>query len=277
MSVNNLPKLITFDGEARSGKGTIVQATKDYLRDECGYNVMLIDAGQVFRVLVVAAIRAGVDVDDPAAIDAFLGDEAQAEASIQLVKDVYHMSKDERDGLLYTNEVGANSAKIGARPLSQTFKDELLKKWMHDARVEGYEVVLLDGRALEETGKMLEAEELCDFAAGLYFTCDSVVGARRTLGYAAKAYDELTDSERHAVNELVQQIDARNAADRERAVQPIVPPRGASVYHLPDAPDGFADDVVRPMVIFDTSAEVSKQDMPVPVAKMTAQILAKLP
>ena len=55
---HQIPKLITFDGEARSGKGTIVQATKDYLRDECGYHVMLIDAGQVFRVLVVAAIAA---------------------------------------------------------------------------------------------------------------------------------------------------------------------------------------------------------------------------
>jgi len=71
-----LPKLVTFDGEARSGKGTIVQTTKDYLRDECGYEVMLIDAGQVFRVLVVGATRAGVDVNDPGAIDAFLADEA---------------------------------------------------------------------------------------------------------------------------------------------------------------------------------------------------------
>ena len=68
----DLQKLVTFDGEARSGKGTVVQATKDYLRDECGYSVMLIDAGQVFRVLVVGATRAGVDMDNPDAIDAFL-------------------------------------------------------------------------------------------------------------------------------------------------------------------------------------------------------------
>jgi cytidylate kinase len=70
MNQNMVPKVVTFDGEARSGKGTIAQATKDYLRDECGYEVMLIDRGQTFRVLVVAAANAGVDLDAPEAIDA---------------------------------------------------------------------------------------------------------------------------------------------------------------------------------------------------------------
>ena len=233
---------------------------------------MLIDAGQVFRVLVVAATRANVDMDDPAALDVFLADDAQAERCVQLVKDVYHMSKDERDRLLYTNQVGANSAKVGARPLSQAFKDSLLKKWLHDARVEGYQVVLLDGRALEEVGKMLETEDLCDFILGLYFTCNSVVGARRTLGYATKSYDELADDERRAVNELVLQIDARNAADRERAVQPIVPPRSAKVYHLPDAPVEFP--ARRPMIIFDTSANMTKHEMTLPVAQCVVKALS---
>src|SRR5690606_4618834 len=141
------------------------------------------------RVLVVGATKAGVDINDPVALDAFLGDDEQAEKCVQLVKQVYHMTKDERDALLYTNEVGANSAKVGARPLSQAFKDELLKKWLRDAREEGYEVVLLDGRALEETGSMLETKGLCSFVMGLYFVCDAKVGARRTLGYAATEYN----------------------------------------------------------------------------------------
>src|SRR5690606_3264528 len=116
--------------------------------------------------------RAGVNLDDPDAIDAFLSDDKNAEDSVELVKQVYHMTKDERDDLLYTNIVGENSAKVGARPLSQDFKDELLKKWMRGARTEGYEIVLLDGRALDEVGSRLHAEGLCDFRAGLYFICD---------------------------------------------------------------------------------------------------------
>lgn len=266
-----LPKLVTFDGEARSGKGTVVQATKDYLRDECGYKVMLIDAGQVFRVLVVGATRAGVALDDPAAIDAFLQDDTKAEYCTRLVKEVYHMDKETRDALLYTNEVGVQSAKIGARPLSQAFKDELLKKWLRNAGTEDYEVVLLDGRALEETGMMLENEGLCTFTMGLYFVCDPIVGARRTLGYASTPYEELDSTARGAVDELAAQVVARNEADRNRVVQPIVRPLNAPVLVLPDVED-TANTIKTPrfMATVDTSAHMTKFEMAMPVAKIVA-------
>lgn len=270
-SQNPLPRLVTFDGEARSGKGTVVGATKDYLREKLGLNVMLIDAGQVFRVLVVAAMKDGVDLEDAAAIDAFLANEEKSRECAQFVKDVYHMTKDERDALLYTNEVGVNSAKIGARPLSQEFKDGLLKKWLQDARVEGYDTVLFDGRACEETGIMLENAGLCEFKLGLYFTCDPQVGARRTLGHAATAYDDLDDAAKHAVDELVEQINARNSADRNRPVQPIVPPAGVTVSRLPEIVKYTGDS--RPMYIIDTSAEITKDEMALPVSQLVASQL----
>lgn len=269
-----LPKLITFDGEARSGKGTVVQATKDYLRDECGYKVMLIDAGQVFRVLVVAATQAGIDLNDTKALDAFLADPIEVERCVQFVKAVYHMDKVERDALLYTNEVGANSAVVGARPLSQDFKDELLKKWLHDARLEGYQVVLLDGRTLEQAGKMLEAEGLCDFVLGLYFICDPIVGARRTLGFANKSYVELGEDDRKSVDELVEQINERNRKDKVRTTQPIAPPVGAPTYVLPDVAI-LENPEERLMAIIDSSAEISKDTMTLPVAKLAASVLTK--
>ena len=272
--IGELPQLITFDGEARSGKGTIVQATKDYLRDECGYKVMLIDAGQVFRVLVVAATQAGIDLNDPEALDAFLADPVEIVKCVQFVKSVYHMEKTERDGLLYTNEVGANSAVVGARPLSQDFKDELLKKWLHDARIEGYEVVLLDGRTLEQAGKMLESDGLCDFVLGLYFICDPVIGARRTLGFAHKSYDELNEDEKQSVDELVVQINERNRKDKERVTQPIAPPEDADTYVLPKVPTLFHTNE-RLMVVIDSSAEISKEIMTRPIAKLTAEVLTK--
>jgi cytidylate kinase len=267
-----LPKLITFDGEARSGKGTIVQAMKDFIRDELGYKVMLIDGGQVFRCLVVAAARAGVDLDDPLAIDTFLADDQNAEASVRFVKDVYHMSKSERDALLYTNQVGVDSAKIGARPLSQAFKDELLKKWLRDAREESFQVVLLDGRALEETGTMLERGGLCDFTAGFYFVCDPQVGARRTLGYAATTYDELSEEQRQRVNELVIQIVTRNDADRKRDVQPIVEPVNAPRFKLPKLADYHLSEE-RFMAIIDTSGEMTKNAMCEPMFELIRIIL----
>lgn len=233
---------------------------------------MLIDAGQVFRCLVVAATNRGVNMDDPVAIDAFLADEQSAEACVQFVKAVYHMEKIDRDALLYTPEVGVASAKIGARPLSQNFKDMLLKKWLRDAREESFEIVLLDGRALEETGSMLEREGLCEFKIGLYFVCDATVGAMRTLGLANARYETLSDIDKTSVDTLAAQIIERNRADRERTVQPIVPPANAPQYVLPDVPalrhvDG------RFMATIDTSADLTKDAMTAPVITLVSSLL----
>ena len=267
---NPLPILVTFDGEARSGKGTIVQATKDYIRDHEGHKVMLIDAGQVFRVLAVAATRAGVDLDDGAQVDAFLSDDKNAEDSVQLVKDVYHMGKDERDALLYTNGVGLGSAKVGACGLSMTFKNSLLKKWLRDARVDGFDVVLLDGRALDEVGTMLENEGLCDFKIGLYFICDPIIGAKRTLGLASKSYEALTQEEKTAVDELVAQIGVRNQSDAQRAVEPIIRPN-VPVSRLPEIEP--ATSTGRPMYLIDTSNDQSKDEMSAPVTRLVTDAI----
>ncbi len=269
--------LVTFDGEARSGKGTIAQRTKDILRDEYGYHVMLIDRGQTFRVLVVAAERAGVDLEDPKAIDTYLEDEKNIAECIQFVKDVYHMGKDERDALLYTNRIGVDSAKVGARPASQAFVKSLTKKWMRDAGSEGYEIVLIDGRALETVAREMDAEGLCDLRLGLYFTCDAQVGARRTLGFANKSYKELSDEERDEVDKLVEQINVRNHKDRyDRVIDEdkLIPPAGAAVYALPDMPT-VENHTNAPMFIIDTSAELTKDAMSLPVAKFVASSLLK--
>lgn len=273
MITKTVPMLVTFDGEARSGKGTIVQATKDYLRDECGYKVMLIDRGQTFRVLVVAAKRAGVDLDDPGAIDKYLENEENIAACVKFVKEVYHMEKAGRDSLLYTNEVGENSAKIGSRPSSQAFVKMLTKKWLRDAGKEGFEVVLVDGRTLEAIAHEMQDEGLCKYKLGLYFVCAPVVGARRTLGYAKKSYDELAENERTEVDNLVKQIIERDRRDKERTTERLTPPLAAKTYALPHVPTVQKTGGV-PMCIIDTSAELTKDEMSLPVAKFVAESLA---
>lgn len=272
ITTHTLPKLITFDGEARSGKGTIVSRVKDCLRDEHGYRVMLIDAGQVFRCLVVAATNRGVDMDDPTAIDRFLGDEESAEACVQFVKAVYHMEKIDRDALLYSSEIGVNSAKIGARPLSQEFKDRLLRKWLRDAGAEGFEIVLLDGRALEEVGKRLEAEHLCTYILGFYFICDPNIGALRTLGFAADQIEALSAQDRKRVEMLASEIVQRNQADAERDVQPIVPPVDAPTIKLPDSTE-INMSASRHMAIVDTSAVMTKDQMTDPIERLVISLL----
>jgi cytidylate kinase len=264
----SLPKLITFDGGARSGKGTIVSLIKDYLRDSLGLKVMLIDAGQVFRVLVTVLNDDHIDFDDSAAIDALLSDENYLARCARRVKEVYHMSKAERDKLLYSSEISINSAKVGARPLSQDFKDNLLRKWLRDAYNEGVEVVLLDGRALEEVGGMLAAEGLCQYVLGLFFVCDPIVSAQRTLGLMPRPYEELSDALQHDVDELVRQIEARNLSDQTRAVHPVMPPAGAPVYLVSELPDHLPPAKPCPMVIVDRSVELPFHTMAQPVIRL---------
>lgn len=274
MTNKTTPMLVTFDGEARSGKGTIVQKTKDYLRDECGYKVMLIDRGQTFRVLVVAAERDGVMLDDPLAIDSYLADETTIARCVQFVKDVYYMPKEERDALLYTDQVGADSAKIGARPASQTFVKMLTKKWVSDAAKDGFSVVLVDGRALEGIGREMHAEGLCEYRLGLFFVCDKTVGARRTLGYAATPYVMLSEEERQSVDRLVQQITERNRLDYEREVERLIRPTGTEIYTLPVMPRPPANSGTAPLFTIDTSADLTKEEMSLPVARFVAEVLA---
>lgn len=233
---------------------------------------MLIDAGQVFRCLVVAATNREIDLNDPAAIDEFLGNEQSVEECVGFVKAVYHMQKVDRDALLYTPEVGVNSARIGARPLSQAFKDELLRKWLRDAGEEGFDIVLLDGRALEEVGIQLEALKLCYFIAGLYFVCDAKMGAMRTLGFAGHKFEDLSDVDAQKVTELMSQITERNRADSERTVQPIVRPAKAPVVKLPELYSDIPKNA-RFMATVDTSAPMLKIDMATPVIRIVATVL----
>ncbi|MGB4767828.1 MAG: (d)CMP kinase [Candidatus Saccharimonas sp.] len=270
---NPLPKLVTFDGEARSGKGTVVGLVKDYLRDERSHKVMLIDAGQVFRVLVVAMMQAGVNLDAPEQIDAYLSDDGNIVRGVQFVKRVYRMPKQQREALLYTNDVSVNSAKVGARGLSQAFKDNLLRKWLSDARMEGFDTILLDGRALEEVGEMLENEGYCEYALTLYFVCDPVVSAQRTLGHMPRPYEQLDDALKVQVDQLVAQIHARNESDKRRAVQPVVPPANTPTYPVVEVPVSLPSRLPRPAAIIDRSAELPLNIMVAPLARLIAKTL----
>ena len=263
-----LPSLVTFDGQARSGKGTIVSLVKDYLRDECEQRVMLIDAGQVFRVLVIVLHEAGIDLDDAAAIDAYLGDESHTTEAVARVKQVYRMPSADREVLLYAPHISNDSARVGARPLSQTFKDSLLRKWLRDAADEGFDTVLLDGRALGEVGSALAREGLCEFVLELFFVCDPVVSAQRSLGHMPIPYGELPRDLRAQVDELVTQITARNDADATRSVQPVVPPVGALEYLVSELPDQLPPRDPCPAAIVNRSVELPRDTMALPVARL---------
>ena len=137
-----------------------------------------------------------------------------------------------------------------------------------------YDVVLLDGRALEETGAMLVSHGLCELDVGLYFVCDAEMGARRTLGLASKTYQELREFEKIEVDTLMRQIEVRNHADRVRTVQPVKPPEQAQHWLLPNSIDYKASSQTTPVFYtVDTSADMSKAAMTQPVCRFLGSYL----
>lgn len=133
-------------------------------------------------------------------------------------------------------------------------------------------MVLLDGRAGKEVGQMLEDLKLCKFIAGLYFVCDPIIGAKRTLNYATIAHSDLNKIQRAEVDSLVQQIIARNLSDRNRVVQAVIPPDGAPIFILP-----YVGDLIKTngpaMATIDTSANMNKSEMTLPVVNLIEKIL----
>lgn len=149
--MEQLPALITFDGDARSGKGTIVSLVKDYLRDERGRRVMfLIDAGQIFRVLVVVCREAG-GTSIARIRSTHTSPRRRAKPKRLRASNKSTACQKPTAKRYYIRQRSASTVKIGARP-EPDFKDGLLRKWLRDARAEGFDTVLLDGRALGEVG-----------------------------------------------------------------------------------------------------------------------------
>ena len=118
-------------------------------------------------------------------------------------------------------------------------------------------------------------ESLCDYRLGLYFVCDDVMGARRTLGYAATQYEDLTDEQRQEVDALVEQIYIRNHRDHVREVEPLVLPADAPICRLPGGINDDQIDPERPMVVVDTSADMTKREMSMPIAELVARYVAE--
>jgi hypothetical protein len=77
------------------------------------------------------------------------------------------------------------------------------------------------------------------------------------------------------VDQLVEQIGIRNHKDRHDRVDDadrLLPPAKAETYRLPEVPSLLEGPDI-PMYILDTSDELTKEAMSLPVAKFVAEVL----
>lgn len=180
--------IIAIDGPAASGKGTIARR----LAKE--FDLAYLDTGLLYRAVACAALEAGVDLNDEAAM-----------AKIAACIDVGQLD----DLQLRTADAGTAASQISAYP---AVREQLLQRQRDFASRAGGAV--LDGR---DIGTVVSPEA----DAKLFITASVEVRARRRAAQLRAMGHHITDL-RMAVD-----LTERDRRDKTRAVSPMRPAEDA--------------------------------------------------
>jgi 3-phosphoshikimate 1-carboxyvinyltransferase len=189
--------VLTIDGPTASGKGTLASA----VAAELGYR--LLDSGAVYRAAAIAALQAGVDAGDEAALEEHaLGMDLRFEAGRTLLA-----GADVCD-LLRLEAVGALASRISAWP---KVRSAVLGVQTAFRRLPG---LVADGR---DMGTVV----FPDAALKVFLTASAVERAeRRHKQLISKGIPANIDS-------LRADLEARDARDIQRSVSPLKPAEDA--------------------------------------------------
>jgi cytidylate kinase len=222
------PALITFEGEAGSGKGTCSKATK-VAAERLGLKVVLIDQGIKFRTLGLTALESGVDLQDPAATDAFLSDESIPQMLAVRRSQIEQLDPDAQEDLLYTPQLNDASKRIGGSDFAHPTAISALYKEVTKAVYDDSDLIIVDGRAMEKYGKLIDNAGYVDYLVGFYFRCGDVSAASHrapdVFGKDFESnYNSMSDTQKAACFDEIMRIRQRNKDDSQRKIDPMTEP-----------------------------------------------------
>jgi cytidylate kinase len=208
---NSTIPVITIDGPTASGKGTVASRVADRL----GFH--LLDSGSLYRLTALTALRRGTDFNDEHA----LAKVAEHMPARFAGGHVFLGTEDVSDALR-VEEVGNTASRIAALP---AVRQALYALQLSFRQTPG---LVADGR---DMGTVIFP------GAQLKVFLTASVDAR-----AQRRYKQLIDKGFSAnMDDLLEDLQARDARDTQRTVAPLVPAAGA---HILDTSSMTVDDAV---------------------------------
>lgn len=192
-----MDRIVTIDGPSGSGKGTIARLLAERLGWHC------LDSGALYRLVGVAADRAGASFEDPAGLAAIA-------RGLRVVFDGERVLLDGEDvgTLIRTEQAGSLASRVAAVP---AVRDALLEWQRSQAREPG---LVADGRDMGTV--VFPAAPL-----KVFLTASPEERARRR-------HKQLLEKGFTAnLANLVAEIRERDERDRSRAVAPLKAPAAA--------------------------------------------------
>jgi cytidylate kinase len=189
--------VITIDGPSASGKGTVAARVADAL----GFHYL--DSGALYRLVTLAALRRGADLDDEPALARVARD-----MDVQFRGGAIGLDGEDVTEALRTEEVSAAASRVAARPAVRT---ALLERQRGLRAAPG---LVADGR---DMGSVVFPEA----ALKVFLTAEVETRAERR-------YKQLMEKGMYAkIGDVVEELRRRDERDSSRPVAPL--------KHYPDA------------------------------------------
>ncbi|BAO45029.1 (d)CMP kinase [Thiolapillus brandeum] len=203
--------VLTIDGPSGSGKGTVAARVADSL----GWHIL--DSGALYRLTGLAALKAGVDYDDHAAVA-----EIARHLPVRFEADRVYLDDEDVSLEIRTETAGNNASRVAAIPEVRA----ALLEWQRSyARPPG---LVADGR---DMGTVVFP------GARVKIFLEASAGER-----ARRRYKQLKDKGMDVnLAGLIAEIEERDQRDRNRKVAPLVPADDALVI---DSTSKTIDEVV---------------------------------
>lgn len=193
LTINTLSPIpvIAIDGPSASGKGTVAQLVAQQL----GFRYL--DSGALYRLVALAAMRAGVSFDDEARLA-----EVAEHLDVRFENGEILLSSDCVTDDIRTEECGNGASKIAAFP---RVRQALLERQRAFRQLPG---LVADGRDMGST-------VFPDAALKIFLIASPEVRAERR-------YKQLMEKGLHAnIENLLQDIRARDERDSQRSAAPL--------------------------------------------------------